>query len=664
MGQVAIFIDFENIAISAEEAYGRCDIEKFVQAVEGYGRCIIKKAYGDWTRFSRYRQELLEHAIDLTQLFRYGNYTKKNSADIVMAVDVIETALTNPNITTFVLVTGDSDFTAVARRLRGYGKRVIGIGLRDATSDLLVRSCDEFIIYDTLMERDERPSSLQVESARQFVFSLLQEVSRSFPGGRIPLAVLEEKVQEQRPDFSPAGLGFANLQRFLEAQQEASVFVQTDGETTVAFRNTYLAESEMDLVLQYRTALNTAGFGLVERDIRQDVLQSLYILLHNEPSIYTWDEAIRRLKEQYDAANQLRSRGDIQEVARLLKQADVLDGQPESWELDTLSLRADLSQDEFIRACESVYVAALVQRNLEIDEEVLARLLYGRSDAQDEVRALHEMASGAQMELNGHTPLENGHKLPRHLADNQEARIVLQDLVHWRLDETPSLEEAARLNVEGLEVRTADFEQARVYFMKAAKMMYQMLLDKQPGANLLDMEWYLASYCASTAGAYFSRRNYPRAILYYQAFFAMVKETEPVWDRVRKLVPPMLSFYFTIAPNEHNDLLKVSPGRTHPARLCVLLHTHHNPAVRQRWMELTRDIVRINPALLRGIVQRLAFLEDEGQLTDTHETRATLLALLNGVTVGEEPVNGNGGTRNGVCTESTPAVEIASGNEI
>ena len=146
MGQVAIFIDFENIAISAEEAYGRCDIEKFVQAVEGYGRCIIKKAYGDWTRFSRYRQELLEHAIDLTQLFRYGNYTKKNSVDIVMAVDVIETALTNPNISTFVLVTGDSDFTAVARSGPGYGRRAIVLGLRDATSELLVRSCEQFIV--------------------------------------------------------------------------------------------------------------------------------------------------------------------------------------------------------------------------------------------------------------------------------------------------------------------------------------------------------------------------------------------------------------------------------------------------------------------------------------------------------------------------------------
>jgi uncharacterized LabA/DUF88 family protein len=121
---VAVYIDFENIAISAEEAYGRCDLDKVLEVAAKYGRCVVKKAYGDWTRFSRYRQELIEHAIDLTQLFRYGSYSKKNSADIVMAVDALETAITRQGINTFVLVTGDSDFSAVARKLREYGNNI------------------------------------------------------------------------------------------------------------------------------------------------------------------------------------------------------------------------------------------------------------------------------------------------------------------------------------------------------------------------------------------------------------------------------------------------------------------------------------------------------------------------------------------------------------
>ena len=637
MDQVAIYIDFENIAISAEEAYGRCDIDKLLKVADQYGRCAVKKAYGDWTRFSRYRQELLENAIDLVQLFRYGNYTKKNSADIVMAVDVIEAALTNKALSTFVLVTGDSDFTAVARKLRSYGHRVVGIGLRDATSDLLVRSCDEFIIYDGLMEREESPTSFQFDEARQLAISALQKLMPQQEGGQVPLSLLGVEMTNQRPDMEITALGFRDLRHFLETQKEITLFSQPSGEVLVSLRSTHIARVEIDQTLQYRNALTTAGLRLVDRETRQDILLTLHTLLNTEPAIHTMEEAILRLKEQYDGANLLRSRDDIQDVARLIKQAGVLARQPESWELDTLTLLPDLSLIEFVRRCESVYIAVLVQRNLTIDEEALARLLYGRADAHDEVRALRELAVNAQANLPVPVRLNNGYQLPRHLAENLDARIVLQDLVNWRLDEEPSLAEAIRLNTQGMDLRTADFERARIYFLKAAKMMYLLLLDKQPGASLMDMEWYLASYCAATAGAYFSQHNYPKAVLYYQAFFAIVKETEPVWDRVRKLVPPMLSFYFTIAPNEHNDLLKVAPGRTHPARLSVLLHNHHNERVRRRWLELAREVVRINPTLLRGIIQRLAFLEDEDQLSGSRATRQTLTNLLSGEAMADDP---------------------------
>lgn len=636
MEHVALYIDFENIAISAEEAYGRCDIERIVRVAESYGRCIVKHAYGDWTRFSRYRQELLEQSIDLTQLFRYGNYTKKNSADIVMAVDVIEAALTNPSLTTFVLVTGDSDFTAVARKLRGYGRRVVGIGLQDATSDLLVRGCDDFVIYDGLMELDERSNTFHLNEARQFVLSALQSLLHRHSANRVPLAELAAEIATRHPEMDFSRLGFSGLEYLLEAQKEVVLIAQPGEELLVGFRSTYVAHNEIDRTLQYRTAFSTAGYGLVDREKRQDVLQSLYLLLRAEPANYTLDGAIRKLKEQYDGANLLRSRDDIQEVAQLIKQAAVLAHQPESWELDTLTLLPELSQSAFVSHCESVYLAILIQRNLEIDEETLARLLYGRVDAREEVKALRALVTDAQAEINGALPIGDGHKLPRHLAENQDVWVALQDLVNWRLEEKPCLAEASRLNSEGLEIRTADFEQARVHFLKAAKMMYLLLLDKQPGASLMDMEWYLASYCAATAGAHFARRNYQRAILYYQAFFAIVKETEPVWDRVRKLVPPMLSFYFTIAPNEYNDLLKVPPGRTHPASLCVILHHHRSSQVRRRWLELARQIVRINPALLRGIIQRLAFLEDEDQLPGAVETRTLLTRLLNGEDVTDE----------------------------
>jgi uncharacterized protein (TIGR00288 family) len=642
--QVAVYIDFENIVISAEEIYGRCDLDKVLEIAAKYGRCVIKRAYGDWTRFSRYRQELIEHAIDLTQLFRYGSYSKKNSADIVMAVDALESALTRQGIATYILVTGDSDFSAVARKLREYGKRVVGIGLRDATSDVLVRSCDEFIIYDTLVDSEEVTSAYDIEQARQLLLKTMQTLEPQAKETAIPLQMLRYEMMKLDPDFDETAIGFRQFRHFLEAQKDlVSMQPGTNG-YGVVLRSTLVARSEIDQTLQYRTALNTAGFRLVEQYTRREILQNLYTLLTNAPGTYTLSDAVLQLKEQYDAENILRSRDEIQDVARLLKLAAVLAPRPQSWELDTLTLRADLSIQDFVRQCESVYLTVLLQKNLDLRTPLLSMLLYGKADREDEVQAIKKLAQTNQPEAATapQTISNNGYTWPRHLAENPEIQIVLQDLANWHIDEEASLAEATKLNNQGLRIRTADFERARVYFLKAAKMMYELLRNHQPGASLMDLEWYLASYCAATAGAHFSRHNYAQAFHYYLAFFALVKETEPVWDKVRKLVPPMLSFYFTIAPNEHNDLLKVSPGRTHPARLAVLLHNHRNSEVRRRWLEMVRELVRINSPLLRGLIQRLAFLEEDDQLPGANETRRTLTRLINNEPVPDDPVIDNG----------------------
>jgi uncharacterized protein (TIGR00288 family) len=639
--QVAVYIDFENIVISAEDMYGRCDLDKLLAVAAKYGRCVIKRAYGDWTRFSRYRQELIEHAIDLTQLFRYGSYSKKNSADIVMAVDALEAALTRHGIKTFILVTGDSDFSAVARKLREYGKYVIGIGLRDATSDVLVRSCDEFILYETLMEGEEASSTYDLEQARQLMLVALQRLGARSKEEAVAANLLRQEMVKLDGDFDETLLGYRQFRNFLEAQKDLiAVHLDATG-YQVSLRSTLVAHSEIDQTIQYRTALNTSGFRLIEQHTRQEILQNLYNLLTKEPGVYTWTDAVLRLKEQYDAENVLRSRDEIQDVAKLLKLAAVLNPRPQSWELDTLTLIEDLPVQDFIHQCESVYLTVVMQKNLDLRTPLLSTLLYGKADRVEEVEQLKQLAQANQPEVAPVPTPDNGYKWPRHLAENPEVQIVLKDLANWHLDEEASLDEATKLNNQGLRIRTADFERARVYFLKAAKMMYELLRNRQPGASLMDLEWYLASYCAATAGAHFSRHNYPEAFDYYMAFFALVKETEPVWDKVRKLVPPMLSFYFTIAPNEHNDLLKVSPGRTHPARLAVLLHNHRNEHVRRRWLEMVRELVKINSPLLRGIIQRLAFLEEEDELPGAHETRRTLTRLINNESVPDDPMSGN-----------------------
>ena len=147
--QMAVFIDFENVALWAEREFFDFEITSLMEYIQTRGPAVVKRAYGDWSRFSRYREELLKNSIDLIQI--YSVRQGKNRADIRMAIDAFEIALTRPQISTFVIVSGDSDFGLLVGKLREYSRYTIGIGPHSITPDLLVRSCDEFIYLETAL---------------------------------------------------------------------------------------------------------------------------------------------------------------------------------------------------------------------------------------------------------------------------------------------------------------------------------------------------------------------------------------------------------------------------------------------------------------------------------------------------------------------------------
>jgi uncharacterized LabA/DUF88 family protein len=137
--QLAIFIDFENIALWAEREFFDFEITDLIEALQTRGPAVVKRAYADWSRFTRYRDGMMNNSIDLIQI--YSVRAGKNRADIRMAIDAFEIALTRPQIHTYVIVSGDSDFSPLAAKLREYGHYTIGIGPRSITHNLLVRSC-------------------------------------------------------------------------------------------------------------------------------------------------------------------------------------------------------------------------------------------------------------------------------------------------------------------------------------------------------------------------------------------------------------------------------------------------------------------------------------------------------------------------------------------
>ena len=154
---LAVLIDFENIAAGTEkENLGRFDIDALMARIKDKGRILVSRAFADWGRFARFKQGLLNAGVTMMELTSHG-MQDKNRADIAMVVDCLEMALTRDYVDTFVIVSGDSDFTPLVIKMRELNKRVLGIGTRKSTSRLLINACDEFIFYDDLVQAAPKP---------------------------------------------------------------------------------------------------------------------------------------------------------------------------------------------------------------------------------------------------------------------------------------------------------------------------------------------------------------------------------------------------------------------------------------------------------------------------------------------------------------------------
>ena len=149
--RIALFIDYENLALGARDHLGGpFDLRPIADALAERGRVVVRRAYADWSYFDDDRRMLTRNHVELIEIPQRMGASRKNSADIKMAVDAIEQAFERSYIGTFAIVTGDSDFTPLVHKLRELNKRVIGFGVRDSTSALLPPACDEFLFYDDL----------------------------------------------------------------------------------------------------------------------------------------------------------------------------------------------------------------------------------------------------------------------------------------------------------------------------------------------------------------------------------------------------------------------------------------------------------------------------------------------------------------------------------
>ncbi len=155
INNMALFCDFENVALGVRDAkYAKFDIARVLERLLLKGSIVVKKAYCDWERYKEFKASMHEAAFELIEI-PHVRQSGKNSADIRMVVDALDLCYTKAHVDTFVILSGDSDFSPLVSKLRENNKVVIGVGVKNSTSDLLIANCDEFIFYDDLVREDE-----------------------------------------------------------------------------------------------------------------------------------------------------------------------------------------------------------------------------------------------------------------------------------------------------------------------------------------------------------------------------------------------------------------------------------------------------------------------------------------------------------------------------
>jgi len=244
---MALFCDFENVALGVRDAnYEKFDIAKVLERLLLKGNIVVKKAYADWGRYKEFRAPMHEASFELIEI-PHVRQSGKNSADIRMVVDALDLCYTKSHVDTFVVISGDSDFSPLVSKLRENNKTVIGVGVKNSTSDLLIANCDEFIYYDDLVRRQPRraptrrasPSRKPAKSKetkaakptndkKQEAFDLIVEtydalVGERGEGTKIWGSMIKQTLKRRKPGFSESYYDFRSFNQLLEEAQTAGL---------------------------------------------------------------------------------------------------------------------------------------------------------------------------------------------------------------------------------------------------------------------------------------------------------------------------------------------------------------------------------------------------------------------------------------------------------
>jgi uncharacterized protein (TIGR00288 family) len=237
---MALFCDFENIALGVRDAkYAQFDINKVLERLLLKGSIVVKKAFCDWERYKEFKAAMHEASFELIEI-PHVRQSGKNSADIRMVVDALDLCYTKAHVDTFVIISGDSDFSPLVSKLRENNKIVIGVGVKKSTSDLLIANCDEFIYYDDLVREKEtkkrkksaakspaakkKAATQQEDDKQQEALDLVVETVEALRTERGEdektwSSMIKQAIKRRNPGFNESYYGFRSFSKLLEEAQ-------------------------------------------------------------------------------------------------------------------------------------------------------------------------------------------------------------------------------------------------------------------------------------------------------------------------------------------------------------------------------------------------------------------------------------------------------------
>jgi uncharacterized protein (TIGR00288 family) len=237
---LAVFCDFENIALGVRDArHAQFDIRKVLERLLLKGSIVVKKAYCDWERYKEFKAAMHEAAFELIEI-PHVRQSGKNSADIRMVVDALDLCYTKSHVDTFVIVSGDSDFSPLVSKLRENDKIVIGVGVKSSSSDLLIANCDEFIYYDDLVRKkqarkkpgrktqpatprtaaavkEDKEAEGRIQEALDLIMETLEALAEERGAEeKVWGSMVKQTLKRRRPGFTESYYGFRSFNRLLE----------------------------------------------------------------------------------------------------------------------------------------------------------------------------------------------------------------------------------------------------------------------------------------------------------------------------------------------------------------------------------------------------------------------------------------------------------------